>query len=125
MAIVGQTGSGKTALTQLVNRTYDVTDGRVLVDGVDVRDWSLTGLRSQIAKIEQDIFLFSRSIAENIAFGAPEATREQIEQAAREAQAHEFIMSFRRWLRDGGGRARHDAVGRAAAAHRLGTRLSE
>jgi ATP-binding cassette subfamily B protein len=94
VAIVGQTGSGKTALTQLVNRTYDVTAGRVLIDGVDVRDWSLTGLRSQIAKIEQDIFLFSRSIAENIAFGAPDATREQIEQAAREAQAHEFIMSF-------------------------------
>lgn len=94
VAIVGQTGSGKSALTQLVNRTYDVSVGRVLIDGVDVREWSLQSLRSQIAKIEQDVFLFSRTIGENIAFGAPGATPEQIEQAAREAQAHEFIMSF-------------------------------
>jgi ATP-binding cassette subfamily B protein len=95
IAIVGQTGSGKTALTQLVNRTYDVSKGRVLIDGVDVRQWDLTALRSQISRIEQDIFLFSRTIAENIAFGAPGATQEQIEQAAREAQAHEFILSFK------------------------------
>jgi ATP-binding cassette subfamily B protein len=94
VAIVGQTGSGKSALTQLVNRTYDAGAGRVLIDGVDVREWSLDALRSQIGKIEQDIFLFSRSIADNIAFGAPGATREQIENAARAAQAHEFIMSF-------------------------------
>jgi ATP-binding cassette subfamily B protein len=94
IAIVGQTGSGKSALTQLVNRTYDASAGRVLIDGVDVRDWSLQSLRSQIAKIEQDVFLFSRTIAENIAFGAPAASQEQIEQAAREAQAHDFIVSF-------------------------------
>ncbi|HMQ29847.1 MAG TPA: ABC transporter ATP-binding protein, partial [Chloroflexaceae bacterium] len=94
VAIVGQTGSGKSALTQLVNRTYDVSAGRVLIDGVDVRDWSLDALRSQIGKIEQDIFLFSRSIGENIAFGAPGATREQIETAARAAQAHDFIAGF-------------------------------
>jgi len=94
VAIVGQTGSGKSTLTQLVSRTYDTTAGRVLVDGVDVREWSLDGLRSQIAKIEQDVFLFSRSIAENIAFGTPDATQAEIEQAAREAQAHDFIMSF-------------------------------
>jgi ATP-binding cassette subfamily B protein len=95
IAIVGQTGSGKSTLTQLVNRTYDATRGRVLVDGIDVREWNLTSLRSQISKIEQDVFLFSRTVAENIAFGAPEATQEQIEQAAREAQAHDFIMSFK------------------------------
>jgi ATP-binding cassette, subfamily B, bacterial len=95
IAIVGQTGSGKSTLTKLVNRTYDVSAGRVLVDGVDVREWSIESLRSQISTIEQDIFLFSRTIAENIAFGAAgQATREQIEQAAREAQAHDFIMSF-------------------------------
>ncbi|NCC30641.1 MAG: ABC transporter ATP-binding protein [Chloroflexia bacterium] len=94
VAIVGQTGSGKSALTQLVNRTYDATKGRVLIDGVDVRDWSLDALRSQIGKIEQDIFLFSRSIGENIAFGAPGATQAEIEAAAHAAQAHEFIMSF-------------------------------
>jgi ATP-binding cassette subfamily B protein len=95
IAIVGQTGSGKSTLTKLVNRTYDVSAGSVLVDGVDVREWSIESLRSQISTIEQDIFLFSRTIAENIAFGAAgQATREQIEQAAREAQAHDFIMSF-------------------------------
>jgi len=94
IAVVGQTGSGKSALTQLINRTYDVSAGRVLIDGVDVREWNLDTLRSQIAKIEQDVFLFSRTLGENIAFGAPDATQAQIEQAAREAQAHEFIMSF-------------------------------
>jgi ATP-binding cassette subfamily B protein len=95
IAIVGQTGSGKTTLTRLVNRTYEATSGRVLVDGVDVREWSMQSLRSQISTIEQDIFLFSRTLAENIAFGAAgNATREQIEQAAREAQAHDFIMQF-------------------------------
>ncbi|PDW04572.1 ABC transporter ATP-binding protein [Candidatus Viridilinea mediisalina] len=94
VAIVGQTGSGKSALTQLVNRTYEATSGRVLLDGIDVRDWSLDGLRSQIGKIEQDIFLFSRSLAENIAFGAPNATQAQIEAAAQAAQAHAFISAL-------------------------------
>jgi ATP-binding cassette subfamily B protein len=92
VAIVGQTGSGKSTLAKLINRTYDVDRGRVLVDGVDVRDWNLAALRRQISVIEQDIFLFSRTIAGNIAFGAPKATRAEIEQAAREAQAHDFIM---------------------------------
>jgi len=94
VAIVGQTGSGKTTIAKLINRIYDVDEGRVLVDGVDVRDWTLESLRRQISIIEQDVFLFSRSIADNIAFGHAEATREQIEAAARAAQAHEFIMSF-------------------------------
>ncbi len=94
VAIVGQTGSGKTSLVRLINRTYDVTSGQVLVDGVDVREWNLENLRRNISIIEQDIFLFSRSIAENIAFGKPDATQEEIEAAARAAQAHEFILSF-------------------------------
>lgn len=94
VAIVGQTGSGKSTLTELINRTYDSTQGRILIDGVDVRDWNLTSLRSQISKIEQDVFLFSRTLAENIGFGVPDATQEQIEQAAKEAQAHGFITSF-------------------------------
>ena len=94
VAIVGQTGSGKTSLAKLVNRTYDVSAGRVLVDGVDVRDWRLESLRQQISIIEQDIFLFSRSIADNIAFGKPAATRMEVEAAARAAQAHEFILNF-------------------------------
>ncbi len=94
VAIVGQTGSGKTTLTRLINRIFDADAGRVLVDGVEVRDWSLESLRSQISTIEQDVFLFSRTLAENIAFGCAEATPAAIEQAAREAQAHEFIMAF-------------------------------
>lgn len=94
VAIVGQTGSGKSTLTDLINRTYDVTSGRILVDGVDVREWSMAALRSQISKIEQDVFLFSRTLGQNIAFGAPNTPQAQIEQAAREAQAHEFISSF-------------------------------
>ncbi|NJL03346.1 MAG: ABC transporter ATP-binding protein [Chloroflexaceae bacterium] len=94
VAIVGQTGSGKSTLTRLVNRTYDTTEGRVLIDGMDVRDWSLQALRSQISTIEQDIFLFSRTIGENIAFGVPDTTQAQIEQAARDAQADTFIRSF-------------------------------
>ncbi len=94
VAIVGQTGSGKSTLTQLVSRTYDVDEGRVLIDGVDVRDWNLDRLRSQMGKIEQDIFLFSRSVAENIAFGVQQASQAEIEAAAKEAQAHDFILSF-------------------------------
>ncbi len=95
IAIVGQTGAGKSTLTKLLNRTFDTTCGRVLIDGVDVRDWSLDSLRGQIATIEQDIFLFSRTIAENIAFGARESvTQAQIEAAAQQAQAHEFISTF-------------------------------
>jgi ATP-binding cassette subfamily B protein len=94
IAIVGQTGSGKTTLTRLINRIFDVNAGRVLVDGVDVRAWSLESLRSQMASIEQDLFLYSRTLRENIAFGCPDATQEQIEDAARAAQAHEFIIGF-------------------------------
>jgi ATP-binding cassette subfamily B protein len=94
IAIVGQTGSGKSTLTQLINRIFDADEGRVLVDGVDVRDWSMESLRSQISTIEQDVFLFSRTLAENIAFGCTDADQEAIERAAREAQAHEFITGF-------------------------------
>jgi len=94
IAIVGQTGSGKTTFTQLINRIFDVNSGRVLIDGLDVRDWSLESLRSQISTIEQDVFLFSRTLAENIAFGCADASQEAIELAAHEAQAHEFITSF-------------------------------
>jgi ATP-binding cassette subfamily B protein len=94
VAIVGQTGTGKTSLVKLVNRTYDVSAGQVLVDGIDVRDWNLETLRRNVSIIEQDIFLFSRSIAENITFGAQEASLVEVEAAAVAAQAHEFISSF-------------------------------
>jgi ATP-binding cassette, subfamily B, bacterial len=95
VAIVGQTGSGKSTLAKLINRTYDVTNGRLLVDGIDVREWNLATLRQQISIIEQDIFLFSRTVGENIAFGCPGATREMIEDAAKAAQAHDFILNFK------------------------------
>jgi len=95
VAIVGQTGAGKTTLVKLVNRTYDVQSGQVLVDGVDVRDWNLEKLRTGISMIEQDIFLFSRSVAENIAFGKPNADKAEIELAAQAAQATEFIDTFK------------------------------
>src|SRR5215207_6254546 len=94
VAIVGQTGTGKTSLVKLINRTYDVTRGQVLVDGVDVRDWNLAALRSQVSMIEQDIFLFSRSVSENIAFGRPESNQDEVEMAARSAQADDFIQTF-------------------------------
>lgn len=92
VAIVGETGSGKSTLAKLVPRIYDVTSGRILVDGVDVREWDLDSLRSQISTIEQDIVLFSRSVAENIAFGLGQrAERDAVVQAAEQAQAAEFI----------------------------------
>jgi ATP-binding cassette subfamily B protein len=95
VAIVGQTGSGKSTLTKLVNRTYDVDEGRILIDGIDVREWNLDSLRSQISTIEQDIFLFSRPIDENIAFSLGQrADPSAIEEAAKAAQAHDFIQGF-------------------------------
>lgn len=96
VAIVGQTGAGKTSLVRLINRTYDITHGQVLVDGVDVRDWNLAALRSQTSMIEQDIFLFSRSVSDNIAFGKPASTQSEVEMAAKSAQADDFIQTFDR-----------------------------
>jgi ATP-binding cassette subfamily B protein len=96
VAIVGQTGSSKTTLLRLVNRTYDVTRGKVLVDGVDVRDWNLEALRRGISMIEQDIFLFSDSVADNIAFGKQHAKLPEIIEAAKAAQADDFIRNFRK-----------------------------
>ncbi|MBX3053801.1 MAG: ABC transporter ATP-binding protein [Caldilineaceae bacterium] len=94
LALVGQTGSGKSTVAKLINRIYDVSQGQVTVDGVDVRDWNIATLRQQISIIEQDIFLFSRTIGENIAFGRPDATEEEIVGAAQSAQAHDFISTF-------------------------------
>jgi ABC-type multidrug transport system fused ATPase/permease subunit len=91
IALIGHTGSGKTTLTSLVPRFYDVTAGRVLVDGVDVRDVELASLRAGVGVISQDPFLFSATVRENIAFGRADATDEDVEKAARLAQAHEFV----------------------------------
>ncbi|MDY0091637.1 MAG: ABC transporter ATP-binding protein [Candidatus Vecturithrix sp.] len=94
VAIVGQTGSGKTTLTQLINCIFAADQGRVLVDEIDVCAWSLESLRSQISTIEQDVFLFSRTLAENIAFGCAHADQAAIQYAAQEAQAHDFIIGL-------------------------------
>jgi ATP-binding cassette subfamily B protein len=94
VALIGHTGSGKTTLAALVPRFYDATEGRVLVDGVDIRDVTRRSLRREIGVISQDPFLFSASVRENIAFGVLEATDEQVERAARAAQAHEFVLEL-------------------------------
>ena len=94
IALIGPTGCGKTTLTALVPRFYDVTAGRVLVDGVDVRDLSLVDLRRDIGVVTEDTFLFSASVRENIAFGAPWATDDDVASAAERAQATEFIESL-------------------------------
>ena len=91
IALIGHTGSGKTTLTSLVPRFYDVTSGRVTLDGADVRDLKLNSLRHAIGVISQDPFLFSASVRENIMFGAPDLDDAEVERIARLAQAHEFV----------------------------------
>lgn len=90
-ALVGPTGAGKTTIANLITRFYDVSDGSIRIDTHDIRDVTLQSLRKQVRIISQDPFLFSRSIEENIAYGMPEATKDEIEEAARKANAHDFI----------------------------------
>ena len=94
VALIGQTGSGKTSFVNLIPRFYDVTEGSVLVDGVDVREMDLVSLRSQIGIVLQTSLLFSDTIKGNIAYGRPEATMDEVIAAAKAAQAHEFIEGF-------------------------------
>jgi ATP-binding cassette subfamily B protein len=94
IALIGPTGSGKTTLAALVPRFYDATAGRVVVDGVDVRDVARRSLRREIGVIAQDPFLFSASIRDNIALGMPDAPHEAVEAAARAAEAHDFILEL-------------------------------
>ena len=94
VALIGHTGSGKTTLAALVPRFYDASEGRILVDGVDVREVTRRSLRREIGVISQDPFLFSATVRENIAFGVLDATHAQVEQAARAAQAHEFVEAL-------------------------------
>ncbi len=93
VAVVGETGSGKTTIASLIARFYDPNEGRVLVDGVQVKDYTIESLRKHIGIVTQDPILFNDTIANNIAYGRPEATREEIETAAKQANAHEFIVS--------------------------------
>jgi ATP-binding cassette, subfamily B, bacterial MsbA len=121
-ALVGRSGAGKSTLMALIPRFYDVTGGRLLVDGQDVRDVTVRSLRAQIAVVPQDVHLFSGSIRENIALGRPDALEEEIEQAARQANAHEFILELprgydteigERGVRLSGGQRQRLAIARA------------
>jgi ATP-binding cassette subfamily B protein len=94
VALVGHTGSGKSTIVSLLCRFYDATEGRVLVDGIDVRDVTLDSLRSQVGIVLQDTFIFSGTIRENIRYGRPDATDAEVEAAARSVLAHDFIMSL-------------------------------
>jgi ATP-binding cassette, subfamily B, bacterial len=125
VALVGPMGSGKTALVSLLPRLYDVTTGSVAIDGADVRDVDPASLRHQIAVVTDDPFLFSASVHENIAYGRPEATREEVEQAARAAQADSFIRALpngydtligERGLTLSGGQRQRIAIARAIVA---------
>src|SRR5690606_39077045 len=94
IALLGATGSGKTTIINLLPRFYDVTEGRVLIDGKDVRDVTLTSLRSAIGIVLQEPTLFTGTIRDNIAFGRPDASLDEVIAAAKAAAAHDFIMSF-------------------------------
>ena len=94
VALVGGTGTGKSTLVNLIPRFYDVTGGAVLVDGMDVRDYPLEALRGRIGMVLQNNVLFSGTIRENLKWGNPDATEEEVIQAAKDAQAYDFIMSF-------------------------------
>jgi len=125
IALVGATGSGKTSLVSLISRLYDPTAGRVLLDGVDVQSVNLRSLRQSVAVVSDDPFLFSASIAENIAYARPGASLAEVEEAARRAQAHEFIARLpqgfqtqvgERGLTLSGGQRQRLAIARALLA---------
>ena len=92
VAFVGSTGAGKTTITNLLNRFYDISDGTITIDGIDIKKYKRKSLRSHIAMVLQDTHLFSGTVRENIRYGRPEATDEEVEQAAKTASAHSFIM---------------------------------
>jgi ATP-binding cassette subfamily B protein len=126
VALVGATGSGKTSLVALISRLYDPAVGSVLLDGADVRDVSLRSLRGAVAVVSDDPFLFSASVAENIAYARPEAPIEEIEVAARRAQAHDFVSRLpqgyetqigERGLTVSGGQRQRIAIARALLAN--------
>ncbi len=125
VALVGGTGSGKSSLVSLISRLYDPSEGEVLLDGADVRDLQLRPLRQAVAIVSDDPFLFSATVAENIAYGRPDATREEIEAAARRAQADGFVSALpqgydtrvgERGLSLSGGQRQRIAIARALVA---------
>jgi ATP-binding cassette subfamily B protein len=126
VALVGATGSGKTSLVSLISRLYEASEGQVLLDGADIRTVSLSSLREAVAIVSDDPFLFSASVAENIAYGRPSASMEEIEQAARRAQAYDFVMDLpqgfdtrvgERGLSLSGGQRQRIAIARALLAN--------
>jgi ATP-binding cassette, subfamily B, bacterial len=92
VALVGRSGAGKTTVTDLVARFHDPTQGRILLNGTDVRDFRLAAYRGLLAIVQQDVFLFDGSVRDNIAYGRQDATEDEIQDAARRANAHEFII---------------------------------
>jgi ABC-type multidrug transport system fused ATPase/permease subunit len=125
LALIGRTGSGKSTLAALIPRLYDVQAGRVLVDGIDVRELDVGELRRSIATVSQDTFLFSASVRDNIAFARPDASDAEVEQAARRAQAHDFVRALpkgydtvigERGLTLSGGQRQRIAIARALVA---------
>ena len=94
VALVGPSGSGKTTLCSLIPRFYDVTSGAIRIDGHDVRDFTLKSLRSHIGVVQQDVYMFSGTVLNNIEYGKPGASREEIIRAAKLAGAHEFISEL-------------------------------
>ncbi|MGD0091007.1 MAG: ABC transporter transmembrane domain-containing protein [Planctomycetota bacterium] len=122
IALVGPSGAGKSTLISLLLRLYDPSSGRLLIDGRDARDYRLTGLRGQMSMVPQEVLLFGGSIADNIAYGKPGAGEDEIEQAARQANAHEFIQAFperyatlvgERGIKLSGGQRQRVAIARA------------
>ena len=122
VALLGRTGSGKSTIVNLVPRFYDVTAGRVTFDGRDVRDWPLEELRRQVAIVQQEVFLFAATLRENIAYGRPDATLEEIEAAAKLARIHDFIerlpQGYETWVGErganfSGGQKQRIAIARA------------
>ena len=94
VALVGTSGAGKTTLCSLIPRFYEVTFGTILLDGIDVRKYTLSSLRKSIGVVQQDVYLFAGTVLDNIRYGKVEATREEVIQAAKDANAHEFIMGL-------------------------------
>ncbi len=118
VALVGPSGAGKTTVVDLLARFYDPVRGRITIDGVDLRDFSLRSLRSSLGIVTQETVLFHDTVRANIAYGRPDASQAAIERAARAAHAHEFVEQLPQRLRHRARRARDAALGRAAAAHR-------
>ena len=116
MAVVGSSGAGKSTLVHLIPRFFDVTSGRLLIDGRDVRDVTLASLRAQIGIVTQETVLFNDTVRNNIAYGQPHVSAKEVEAAARAALAHDFIMEIARRIRNRHRRARRAAFGRTSVS---------